>query len=486
MKKRITLFLAGILCLLAPVWAQPVAGYNIDTDGDSLPDGLLYRDEVYDESDIIAYSDWEPGPGGVTYSTDVALYNGNLTNLRMDIYYCDYGTDSLAAKDKPVVYFFYGGGFVEGTSIRVRDLCKQYARRGYVAVAPNYRLGFYGAYPWDSTSVCYHLDGPSIAAYRGLLDAQAAMRWMRDNAYTALGLDIDPNNFYVQGPSFFPLLSHMQRDEVPTYLSVYGELDDSVKVKASIGRSAALTTPNQYIDADDKAPFLIFQGTCDKSVPFSKMSVYTRYECSSVVPISEVDDYFLFGSLPIVQSVSHYYEYYPVCGLHHSLKDLEENEMREPMADFLYRNVANIIQVTDPPLRQAYIVAPCDVNNKCTGRDYFNFCNTAIQLPPKDGSCIRESEEVLDTDLTARVDEGNGVNLFPNPSTGPVTLSFRSDVEGKVRVQVLDAFGRERYTTSFGAVQGLNAQRLSIPASLEKGVYFVLINGVNGTRLVRE
>ena len=61
----------------------------------------------------------------------------------MDIYYCNYGSDTLAAKDKPVVFFFYCGGFVEGVSLRVKDLCIQFAQRGYVAVAPNYRLGFY-------------------------------------------------------------------------------------------------------------------------------------------------------------------------------------------------------------------------------------------------------------------------------------------------------------------------------------------------------
>ena len=476
-----------MLCLTGSLFAQPAANYNIDTDGDGTPEGILYRDVVYpNPASLVAYSDWVPGPGGVTYSTDVELYNGNLTDLRMDIYYCNYGSDTLAAKDKPVVFFFYGGGFVEGVSLRVKDLCIQFAQRGYVAVAPNYRLGFYGAFPEYSTSVCYDLTGPSIAAYRALLDAQAAMRWMRDNAESSLGLDVDETNFYIQGPSYFPMLSHMQSDEVPNSLLPYGVLDDSIKVKASIGRSAALTTPNNYIDAEDKAPLMIFQGTCDKSVPFTKLSVYDRFECSSVISIDSVSDFFLFGSLPIIQSVSHYYEFYPVCGLHHSLKNIEENEMREPMAQFLYKNVADLILPTDPPIRQAYIRAPCDVNNKCTGRDYFNFCNTAIQLPPDNGTCDRIADEDAIDWSDQKSLNNNCISVFPNPSAGPVTLSYRSDITGDVPVQVMDAFGRVRFSTRIAASEGLNANRLVLPSDMEPGIYFIMVDGKPGIRLIRE
>jgi len=485
MKKRLTLFLTGALCLSGSLLAQPAADYNIDTDGDGIPEGVLYRDEVYlDPASMITYSDYRPGPGGILYSEDALLYNGTTTDLKLDVYYCDYGTDTIAAKDKPVVYFFYGGGFVEGVSLRVSDLCEQYARRGYIAVAPNYRLGFYGAYPSDSISVCYDLQGPSIASYRALLDAQAAMRWMRDNAQTVLGLDVDPDNFFVQGPSVFPMLGHMQSDEVPNFLQAYGILDDSIKIKASVGRSAAITSPSLYIDADDQSPLMIFQGTCDKSVPFSRLKLYDRYECSSVVPRDSVTDYFLYGSLTIVQSVSHYFEFYPICGLHHSLKNLEENEMKEPMAQFFYNIMVGNILPSDPPVRQAYIRAPCDVNSKCTGRDFFNFCNTAIQLPPDNGTCDRVGE--FDEDQTA-IDgaENSDINVFPNPSSGAITLSYRSDKTGPVQVQVMDVFGRLHFSTQLAMNEGLNTHRLQLPASLEKGIFLISVDGKPGTRLVR-
>ncbi len=487
MKKRLTPFLFGFLCLAGSVMAQPTVNYNIDVDGDSITDGVLYRNEVYLDPSIVIYSDYAPGPGGIVYSTGAELYNGNLVDLKLDVYYANYGEDSLAAKDKPVIFFFYGGGFVEGVSLRVKDLCMQYARRGYVAVAPNYRLGYPGAYPEDSTSVCFDLRGPSVAAYRALLDAQAAMRWIRDNAQTALGLDIDPDNFFIQGPSYFPMLSHMQSDEVPAFLAEYGTLDDSIKLKATIGRSAALTTPNDYIDADDQTPFLIFQGTCDKSVPFTKLSVYNRYECASVIPISSVTDYFLFGSLTIVQQVSHYFEFYPICGLHHSLKGIEENQMKEPMAQFLYNMIAGNIQSSDPPIRQAYIKAPCDVNNKCTGRDYFNFCNTAIQLPPDNGTCDREGNFDENSEWSnLNNNNNNGISVFPNPSAGPVTLSYRSEKTEAVQVQVIDALGRLRYSTRIQAIEGLSANRLELPADLEQGIYLITVDGKPGIRIVRQ
>ncbi len=475
----------GILCLAQVAIAQPAINYNIDTNGDSIPEGILYRDLVYNHpSSLIVYNDFTPN-GSLTYAKDVPLYNGNLTDLTLDVYYCDYGTDSLAARSKPVIFFFYGGGFSEGTSIRVKDLAILFARRGYIAVAPNYRLGFNGAYPEDSVNVCYELEGPSIASYRALLDAQAAMRWVRDSAQAVLGLDVDPSNFFVQGPSLFPMLSHMQSDEVPNDLSIHGVLDDSIKIKASVGRSAAMTTPNLYIDADDTAPFLIFHGTCDKSVPFTRMSVYDRYECKDVLPKSEANVYFLFGSLPIVQAVNHYYEFYPICGLHHSLKDIEENQMMEPMVQFFYNMVADNILPTDPPVSVAYRKAPCDVNGKCTGRDYFNFCNSAIVLPPDNGTCLRMDEtDHLEDVLMHKL--GGEMNVFPNPSAGPVTLSYRSERAGAVLVQISDALGQLRYSERLQASEGLNASRLSLPAGLESGIYLITIDGKPGPRLVRQ
>jgi hypothetical protein len=475
-------------------FAQPAANYLIDADMDGSTDGILYRDVVYTSgSQLLFFADHLGGPGSFTYSRDVEQYDGSTKDLTLDIYYADYGTDSLAARDKPVVFFFYGGGFSQGTSARVKDLCFQYASRGYVAVAPNYSIGYYGAYPEDSFDLCTNMRSLAEAPYRAMLDAQAAMRWVRDSIDHYLGLDVSADHFFVQGPSFFPMLSHMQSDEVSGSLQLLGTLDDSIKIKASVGRSAAINLLENFIDEDDTAPFLIFQGTCDKSVPFSRFTLSSRFGCDSIpdstgVAPSIPGDAMISGSFLIVQNVNHYFEYYPICGLHHSLKNVEEQEMREPMAKFFYNVMIDSILPTDAPYIEPYIVAPCDINGKCAGQDRFGWCNGATQLDPEDGSgsCARSSRLPDMSRLDERLSEPiNGMMVFPNPTTGPITITLEMPQAGTGQVQVFDAFGRLAFATNVDMVRGLNVQRLELPSSLPSGMYVVQVNGLTAGRVLK-
>ena len=69
-----------------------------------------------------------------------------------------------AATAAPVIVFFYGGGWRSGSKRTYRYVAKALARRGYVAVLPDYRI-----YPQ--------------ARYPDFLDDGAqAVRWVKDNA----------------------------------------------------------------------------------------------------------------------------------------------------------------------------------------------------------------------------------------------------------------------------------------------------------------
>ena len=84
------------------------------------------------------------------------------------------------ASAAPVVMFFYGGGWRRGNKRLYRYVAKALARRGYVAVVPDYRV-----YP--------------EARYPDFIeDAALAVRWVKDNAARFGG---DPKKIFLQGHS---------------------------------------------------------------------------------------------------------------------------------------------------------------------------------------------------------------------------------------------------------------------------------------------
>ena len=80
----------------------------------------------------------------------------------------------------PVVVFFYGGAWRSGNKDMYRYVAKALARRGYVAVVPDYRI-----YP----EVCY----PQF-----IEDAALAIRWVKDNIAHFGG---DPEQLFLMGHS---------------------------------------------------------------------------------------------------------------------------------------------------------------------------------------------------------------------------------------------------------------------------------------------
>lgn len=80
----------------------------------------------------------------------------------------------------PVIIFFYGGAWQSGYKELYRYIAKALARRGYVAVVPDYRI-----YP----EVCY----PDF-----LDDGALVVRWVKDNIARFGG---DPNKLFLKGHS---------------------------------------------------------------------------------------------------------------------------------------------------------------------------------------------------------------------------------------------------------------------------------------------
>ncbi|HRH99472.1 MAG TPA: carboxylesterase family protein [Saprospiraceae bacterium] len=107
-------------------------------------------------------------------------YQNIEDSLFVDVFY---PVGSTEAK-KPCVVWFFGGGFVSGTRQSMHKNCIEWAKRGFVAVTADYRLGFHGnIFPYDEAEVVR-------AGYRGMQDAKAAIRFIKAK-HVHYGIDGD-------------------------------------------------------------------------------------------------------------------------------------------------------------------------------------------------------------------------------------------------------------------------------------------------------
>lgn len=148
------------------------------TSSDSCPSGR-YENEIYTLDDYP--SDFDGGPDkpievtyGKNYSDDAMLWDNNAGNddlskvedLKMDIYL---PPPADTFKDRPMIVFVHGGGFVSGDKTAMKNYAVAMALRGWVTAAVNYRI-MKKAY--NSGKIFY-------AVQQEGYDVKAAVRWMK-------------------------------------------------------------------------------------------------------------------------------------------------------------------------------------------------------------------------------------------------------------------------------------------------------------------
>ena len=122
--------------------------------------------------------------------------NFRSPSVSEDCLYLNVWTGASASKERrPVLVYFYGGGFLAGDGSELRYDGEGMAKRGIVAVTVNYRLGVFGflAHPELTKESAKH-----AAGNYGLLDQAAALRWVKDNIAAFGG---DPQHITIAGES---------------------------------------------------------------------------------------------------------------------------------------------------------------------------------------------------------------------------------------------------------------------------------------------
>ncbi|MCC3159976.1 carboxylesterase family protein [Hymenobacter sp. 15J16-1T3B] len=210
---------------------------------------------------------------GITYGA-APDYAGTTRTLQLDLYQPDNGP----ATPRPLIILAHGGSFVGGTRTDgdVQELCRRFARLGYVTASIDYRLE-----PFSFTQ----FSGPR-GVVNAVQDLRAAVRFFRQDAASANQYNINPLYIFAGGSSAGAITAvHL------VYLDQQAELDalypgapgglegnsgtpgPSSAVVAAINLSGALGTLS-WLEAGDE-PLVSVHGTNDNVVPYGTGPTFT-------------------------------------------------------------------------------------------------------------------------------------------------------------------------------------------------------------------
>lgn len=242
-----------------------------------------------------------------------------VIDLKMDVYAPSSSVDTVM--ERPVMVYIHTGNFLPPplnggptgtkTDLTAVELCRQWAKRGYVAVAPAYRHG------WNpiSSSAAVRRGTLLNAVYRAIHDIKQSVRVLRADAGSANTYGIDESKIvlYGQGSGGYVALAYATLDKtaeinIPKFLDpstnqsyvntqIVGDLDGtggmfnlysnpnniSTDVAMSINCGGALADTS-WLEAGD-VPMLTIQCVRDPFAPFGHGTVIVPTTGEQVVDV---------------------------------------------------------------------------------------------------------------------------------------------------------------------------------------------------------
>ncbi|MEX2591101.1 MAG: alpha/beta hydrolase, partial [Chitinophagales bacterium] len=146
--------------------------------------------------------------------------NVEMKELRMDIYQPKQSVDTVS--ERPLMIYLHTGNFLNPpqngaptglkTDLTAVEICRQFARRGYVAASIYYRLNWNPATTNADTRKTTLLQ----AVFRAIIDAKTAVRYFRkSHAENNNPYNIDPNKIMLfgEGSGGYVALAHATLDK---------------------------------------------------------------------------------------------------------------------------------------------------------------------------------------------------------------------------------------------------------------------------------
>lgn len=276
-----------------------------------------YESEIFTNADVVVHSNV---PYGQNYNFLINPTMPDTIPLVMDVYEPDQTVDTKT--ERPVMVYIHTGNFlpvgingsVSGTKTDsvVVEMCRQWARRGFVAISCDYRLG------WNPVSMDPNVRRGTLlnAVYRALNDVRSCVRNLKRD-YTMGGntWGIDTNNIvlYGQGSGGYVSLAYSTLDKY-SELAVAGKFGDGTNsffIDTAIvgnvdGRGGALNLPNHASYSDrvsmvvnaggaladtswleaNSAPIIAIQCVRDPFAPYGNGTVIVPTTNEDVVDVS--------------------------------------------------------------------------------------------------------------------------------------------------------------------------------------------------------
>ena len=365
----------------------------------------------------------------ITFGNNNAL-GGGPVDLKMDVYEPNGDTETGRA----VVIMQFGGSFIGGQRGDVASQCEYFAKLGYVAIAPDYRVGFF--FPSQVTT--------TLAVLRAAHDMKATVRYLRKTvAEDGNPYGIDPDRIIIGGISAGAIgaihAAYFDSDaEIPSYMEndtaglggVEGNSGSpgySSEVLGVLSYSGAIGD-SAWIDAGD-TPIISVHEDGDAVVPYD-----TREVSVSGFPTGLIAS----GSRDI----------------HARTRNVGVNNCLHTFA-----GVDNHV---------GYLVGGFNEDVKTAVTSFLG--NLACGAP----SNCAETQFVGIGENEVRT-----IGVYPNPANN--VLKFRTDEVGTV--EVIDALGRT--VLSKAAILGQNQIDIS---QLPKGAYVMMFSGttIGTARFIKE
>jgi hypothetical protein len=376
---------------------------------------------------------------------------GNLQTLRMDVYRPR--NDSF--NRRPVIVWAYGGSFTAGIrqSPDIVRLCQEFARRGYVCVSIDYRLGV------DNDGTDEETRRNAVQAVsRGVHDARAAIRWLR-RSFVEGGnpFGIDTAQIFAGGVSAGGFIAThllymdaawkiLEFTDTTGFFHAWGGLEGlsgnpgyHSGIKGAINLCGALGNA-AWIDPGD--PFVIsMHGDQDRTVPYAhdEVTVYGRVGLY-------VDGSYVIDSVAKARGVTSYLYTY-------------RNMDHVPFVSLDFGQILQNGIINEPVM---------EVTVEFIAEKLFNHldCGTLGYVPP---DAVSRSAPTVDRILA----------IFPQPARDKLIVR-RSGHREPTTLTVTDAMGRTLMQTT------LSSDELTLPLSLPPGMYFAAVTGAKPQKFVVE